>query len=517
MLKQMNRPLSFLIVSALSAGGILTSCSEDTLNGALSLPDDTPSSVTLDCADAIEIIPVKAEGEWKASVVYDDTRASEGECFWLGLLDNNGKGDYELNYVVDANNTDKPRSAKIVLTSGKESLEYRVTQLPVGSGDDNDEMDLSKFKTQIPIGSGLRMTNANGEKLQNILLGKIYNLNKLKPTKRVKELIDKFDLDPESYYSCDTAKHVDVSLTSSSDIQYNSRLIGANLKVNVAYGIFKLNLNGDFRMFGSSNDSIVTFSTISTPLLGTYTLDEEEVDGAVEAIMEATDQTEKDRDAALRLLFSNNFLQIRDSIETLVAGSASYSSATPGSPLNKMLDLLDRNFGPAYIHSAGVGGSAELVYSTKYSNATDTMNIHGDLTLGLNAVLNLDVAASADYISKMQSRIKENSFRCRIKGGDMIKATDLVNKFADLITPDSQVEPKVVADQLTTWVKSLTLGNSTCTTYYPVPIWTLFSVGAQKQLMRYFYDRYPNDSDNKCPYPFDVRAQIVNSSEWDGK
>lgn len=512
----MNKTLSLITVCALSTGGALTSCSEDTLNSALSLPDDTPSFVTLGCKDAIEIIPVKAEGEWKASVVYDDAPNSEEKCFWLGLLDNNGKGDSELNYVVDANNTTSPRSAKIVLTSGKESLEYTVTQLPVGTGDDNDDMDLSKFKTQIPIGSGLRMTNAKSEKFQNILLGKVYTLNKLKPTKRVNELIKQFNLDPENYYSCETVTDIDVSLTSSEDIQYNSRLIGANLKVNVAYGIFKLNLNGDFRMFGSSNDSIVTFSTISTPLLGTYTLDEEEIDGAFNDIMDATDQPEQDRNAALRLLFSNNFLQIRDSIETLVAGGARYSSTTPGDALNKMLDLLDKDFGPAYIHSAGVGGSAELVYSTNYSNATDTMNIHGDLTLGLNAVLNLDVAASADYISKMQSRIKENSFRCRIKGGDMTQASALVNKFAGLLSPDSQVKPEVVAEQLDAWVQTLTLDKATCIDYYPVPIWTLFSADAQKQLLRYFYDRYPNDSDNKCPYPFDVRAQIVNSSEWDG-
>lgn len=316
----MNKTLSLITVCALSTGGALTSCSEDTLNSALSLPDDTPSFVTLGCKDAIEIIPVKAEGEWKASVVYDDATNSEEKCFCLGLLDNNGKGDSELNYVVDANNTTSPRSAKIVLTSGKESLKYTVTQLPVGIGDDNDDMDLSKFEKQIPIGSGVCMTNSKNEKLQNILLNQVYTLDKLGSSrKKVKELIDKFNLDPGSYYSSSTTTDIKVSLTSSEDIQKNSRLIGANLKVNVAYGIFKLNLNGDFKMFGSSNDSIVTFSTVSTPVLGSYTLKESELNGAVTDIMESEDQTEKDKAAALRLIFSNNFLQVRDSIEKLVA------------------------------------------------------------------------------------------------------------------------------------------------------------------------------------------------------
>lgn len=513
----MNKTISLITVCALSTGGILTSCSEDTLNSSLSLPDDTPSFVTLGCKDAIEIIPVKAEGEWKATVVYDDAPNSENKCLWLGLLDNNGKGDSELNYVVDANNTTSPRSAKIVLTSGKESLEYTVTQLPVGTGDDNDDMDLSKFEEQIPIGSGLRMTNSKNDKLQNILLNQVYTLDKLGSSrKKVKELIDKFDLDPGSYYSSSTTPDIKVSLTSSQDIQYNSRLIGANLKVNVAYGIFKLNLNGDFRMFGSSTDSIVTFSTVSTPVLGSYTLRESKLNETVGYIMESEDQTEEDKAAALRLIFSNNFLQIRDSIENLVAGGARYSSTSSDAPLLEMLSNLDNNFGPAYIHSVGMGGSAELVYSTNYSNATDTMNIHGDMTLGLNAVLNLDVAASADYISKMQSRLKENSFQCRIKGGKISEASALINKFAALLSPDSKVDAKTVNEQLNTWVGSLTMDNATCVDYYPVPIWTLFSPNARKQLLRFFYDRYPNNNDNSCPYPFDVRAQIVNSSEWDG-
>lgn len=204
-------------VVAIVFAAAFSSCSDETLVGSISLPDGTPSQVTLSCENVLMSVPVEASGDWTAKIVYDSssqTKDSKESSGWLGLITESGKGNATIDYTVDANNTPDLRNATIVITSGDETIEYKVLQQPVNYGDDNEDIDMSMFKQQVPLGYGIRMRKVvNSNDVSNILLGHVITVNGLSTkSSKVKALVDKFELSPSEYVSVDSANEVSATL-----------------------------------------------------------------------------------------------------------------------------------------------------------------------------------------------------------------------------------------------------------------------------------------------------------------
>lgn len=504
-------------IIAAALGLTLSSCSDDVVESILTLPEGTSSELTLDCASAVQSLPVQANGAWTATVVYDDATDAKYPDVWIGLLTPKGKGNGTINFVVDANNSEAYRNAKIVLASGNKSLEYKIGQQPVSFGDDNADIDMSMFnKSEVPLGFGIKMRNTTGTRdISNVLLGQVLNLNSLVANDdEVKKLVEEFKLKPQSYVSVNTNVETDINLVKKKSIEASSRKIGANLKVTVAYGMFKLNLNGNFKMFGESNNSIVNFSAMSAPIKGIYSISQVDINSAFAKLKDAdgdNEATKENKAAARTLLFSQNFIVLRDTIEKLVANGAALDTLEMNTEceLYEAIKTLDQKFGPAYITNAEVGGSAELNYLYSYQTASDTLGIDGKLSVGFNSLLNFNADAEASYDNNIKSYLEESQFQCKIKGGDAKAAEELSNDLADLMDSEATIKASTVQKSIRKWSNSLNLDNSTCVSYTPEPIWTLFSTKAAKELKKYFWYRYPNNGD-KCPYPYDVRNIIQN-------
>lgn len=511
----MKKKSFYANVAVLVFAATFTSCSSDeVLSNSISLPDGTPAQVTLDCENGLMSLPVEASGDWTAKVVYDGgSRADDsGQIDWLGLVTESGNGNATIDYVVDSNNSSDVRSATIVLTSGDKTVEYKVMQQPVGYGEDNDEIDMSMFGKQIPLGYGIRMQKPDGgDKPNNILLNQVVTLNRLSgKSKRIQDLIEKFGLSPSDYYSVDSTAEESSTLVSKASVEASMREILANLKVTVAYGMFKLNLNGNFRMFGSSDDQNYNFSAMAAPKKGEVQIEQGALNFDLASLedMDGDDaKTTNDKAFARMLILSNNFLKLRDSIEYYVAKGQIYKKGETNDLYNQ-IRRLDNAFGPAYITRAEMGGTAELNYLVSKREGADTLKIHGDLTFGLNALLKLDVSASADYENAMKSYLKECSFNYRIKGGSTKEIGRFKTNIAKLMKEDAEIDLATMQETISDWSNSLTFGNATCVSYGPEPIWNLFSDEAAEQLMHYFWDRYPNNGD-ACPWTYDVRHIIT--------
>lgn len=515
----MKKTLSLLAGISFVLSAALTSCSDDEVENVIAFPEGTPTDVILGYSNEIQSIPLQANGDWTAKVEYDGVTDPDVAPEWLGLMSEEGTGNATLQFVADANNTTAYRSARIILQSGDKTLEYKVSQQPYGFGEDNDNLDMSMFGSRIPLGYGIRMrpASSSNDNTMNMLLSQVIMLDGFKDNNPLhKELIDAFHLDPQSYVRTDTTTNATMDVAYKEACDSTSRLIGAKLKVTVAYGLFKLNLNGSFRMFGGSTDSTYCFSALSTPNKGEFILNESALNFDLATIAERKEDTSDDpkykdlKDKAKRaesLILSNGFIKLRDAIEKEVADNKVYEK-NGKDPLSRKLKALDTQFGPAYIRSANIGASAELTYNFTRQENTDTMKIHGDLTLGLNSLLSLDVTASADYNNYMKSHMQEAAFRYRIKGGDAIAANAMGSDLARLMSADTQITAETVTQKLNEWSKTVNSKNATCISYCPTPIWTLFSDEAAYQVMRYFWDAYPNNDDGSCPYTFDVQRQI---------
>lgn len=516
----MKKSLSLLAGVGFVLCAALSSCSDDVVENVITLPEGIPTEVTLGYNNGIQSIPLQATGDWTAKVEYDGVTDPDLAPEWLGLMSETGTGNATLQFVADANNTTTYRSARIILQSGGKTLEYKVGQKPYGFGEDNANLDMSMFGSRIPLGYGIRMRPASSsdDNTMNMLLSQVIVPDGFNDSPSQKALIDAFDLSPQNYVRTDTTTNVTMDVVDKEACDISSRQIGAELKVTVAYGLFKLNLNGNFRMFGGSTDSTYCYSAMSTPNKGMFTLNESALNYDLASIAECKANTsETPEDSSLKgkakkaeaLILSNSFIKLRDAIEKEVANGNEYDE-TGRNMLTKKIRALDTQFGPAYIRSASIGASAELTYNFTKQENTDTMKIHGDLTLGLNSLLSLNVSASADYNNYMKSHMQEAAFRYRIKGGSTDAAYSMGSDLARLMNANSQITPETVTQKLNAWAQTVNTKNATCISYYPTPIWTLFSDEAAYQLMRYFWDAYPNTADGKCPYTFDVQRQIEN-------
>ena len=407
----------FMAASLLSLAMSLASCSDDDQKFGLSLPEGTENTITLDYTNTLKTIKLDADSHWNASVVYAD----EEDDGWIGLLDDNGEGSGEINFVVDANTSNDLRVAKIIIASGENKIEYTVNQNPVNADGENGELDMSKFGKSIPLGFGMKV--AKGRASSGMTMGQVLVLDSYKENSTFKKYAEELNLNPAGY----------VDETRTTEVEQMKR-------------------------------------------------------------------------AAQKMLLSSSFIKIRDEIETLV-------SQKDANKLQKKLDELNKKFGPAYITQANVGGSIELNYIFKEENGTDTLNIHGDLHFGLNALLSLNVSAEAQYMNGMNTHIQSSIFQSRVKGGTIKAASDVNKKFAGLISKKGEetVSFEKMISSIDGWyesVKADTVETITCTDYYPAPIWELFSEDAEDVLKEYFKKKYPNNEDGSCPYTFDIQEMV---------
>ena len=494
----------FMAASLLSLAMSLASCSEDDQKFGLSLPEGTENTITLDYTNTLKTIKLDADSHWNASVVYAD----EEDDGWIGLLDDNGEGSGEINFVVDANTSNDLRVAKIIIASGENKIEYTVNQNPVNADGENGELDMSKFGKSIPLGFGMKV--AKGRASSGMTMGQVLVLDSYKENSTFKKYAEELNLNPAGYVDETRTTEVETQMLYESNCESNSRNITANLEVNVAYGLFKLGLNGSFKMFGSSTDTTFNYSVAANRKVGKYSVNLGKVMDDYDFLTTPNEDDDKGieqmKRAAQKMLLSSSFIKIRDEIETLV-------SQKDANKLQKKLDELNKKFGPAYITQANVGGSIELNYIFKEENGTDTLNIHGDLHFGLNALLSLNVSAEAQYMNGMNTHIQSSIFQSRVKGGTIKAASDVNKKFAGLISKKGEetVSFEKMISSIDGWyesVKADTVETITCTDYYPAPIWELFSEDAEDVLKEYFKKKYPNNEDGSCPYTFDIQEMV---------
>lgn len=494
----------FMAVSLLSLAMSLASCSDDDQKFGLSLPEGTENTITLDYTNTLKTIKLDADSHWNASVVYAD----EEDDGWIGLLDENGEGSGEINFVVDANTSNDLRVAKIIIASGENKIEYTVNQNPVGADGENGELDMSKFGGSIPLGYGMKVTKGGAS--SGLTMGQILVLNSYKENSTFKKYAEELNLNPAGYVNETRTTDVTTEMLEKTSCEEHSRDILANLKVNVAYGLFKLNLNGSFKMFGSSTDTTYSYSVTANRTISNYSVNQDGVMNDYDFLTTPNEDDDKGikqmKLAAQKMLLSSSFIKIRDEIETLV-------SQKDANKLQKKLDELNKKFGPAYITQANVGGSIELNYIFKEENATDTIKIHGDLGIGINALLSVDVSAKASYMNGMHSHIQNSIFQSRVKGGTIKAASDINKNFAKLISNGGKdtISFEKMITSIDTWYESVnadTVETITCTDYYPAPIWNLFSEDAEDVLKEYFKKKYPNNEDGSCPYTFDIQEMV---------
>lgn len=508
--------ISHLWGAALAAGMalIIAGCSDSVTDQTnLSFPDGVESQITLSPANNFYSIPVKCGGAWTAKVAFSG--ASDDELPWLTIFDDEGTGDQQISYVVDANSDFGARTAVVTITSGDQTIDYTIVQNPLGAGDENDAIDYGMFAQTIPLGHAIRMEYSAGQKL--VTGAQLFVLKSIAQDQQFPALVDEFFLSPGMYVNKGHLTDVKTTMESGAQLQSQSRDIGAHLKLNISYAAFKLDINGDFRLFGSSTANEITYCTVGNRPVGNYSLDMDAINDDWELLADEEDddaQTKKKKTKARNCIMSSKFITARANIKKYIAAGEKY---VPGqvNNLSKALDQLNKTFGPVFAGSIDVGANADLQFLYRHEEGADTMQIHGDIHFGLNSMFSCDVTASADYNNYMHSKIDKNSLYIGTRGGAFAAGTAMRTEFTNLISqdPSKPADTGALVAALEKWYDSVNIDDPStfaCINYYPTGIWTLFDDedGSIAVVMEYFRNKYPNRADGSCPYTVDIQAMI---------
>ena len=466
----------------------LASCSDDDNDPTINFPEGTVNSLTTGYEEGEFTIPVLATGDWKATVVPED-------AYWLSLITTEGKGNGNVTYLVEPNASDEYRKAQIVLTAGKQTLTYEVTQTSLSTSGDEEaqngaETDYSMFGSSVPVGYGMHIKG--NSTMKKFAANQIFSLNQLLKNNELADYHDRVEVED--------IPTDQIKLASAKEFKEQDRSIKANLSVNVQYGMFKLGLKGAFKMSGASTDSTFVYSTVTS-------VPSQEVSFQHKSLLNAY----KDIPNNLKAYVMNqSFVVIRDSIQTLVKKGKKMED----SELKKQLENLNEDYGPVFCTSATLGGNANISLSLGKETATDTLAISGTLNAAFSGLFSLDVEASASYLNQASSYIENSQIDIVITGGSKKGRTDLIKAFGNIVKPGantSQMNDALI-DKISDWADTINPEDSktfTCTEYALTGIWELFTDKEAQQVVKdYMASIYPNQEDDVSPYLVNIQTMV---------
>lgn len=488
---------TLLPVSALVLGLGLTACSDSDSEALLQLPDGISSQVQLGGNPAFCTLPIEAKGEWTVSVVNDDDD-------WLMPVVSKGTGNKQLLVSVDRNYGNESRSAQVRFSSGGENVDFTIVQGTYNEGADGAN---SVIKDNL-LSYGIDLNNSKGAtEIESMVKEMVLS-----------EAISSSggSVDSQDYVSETKINKYSVEVSNFSQLEKMESDITASLSVNMSFGMFKLGLNGDFKMYGASKDSTVSYAAnVIDPklrvMLKTGNLYEYVApwDPELYDADDPDEMKEEQYNTMRQTIFSTTFLSNYQKIVNLVDNNqltvANYSS---NKSLKNYLGRLKNRIGAVMITGVTKGGNINIDFKVNEQTSSDTMRINGKLDASFTSIFSLNADAAATYLKESSSVTKGSTLSIHATGGTLSAGKDLASALTYMMTTE-QTDFRTAVDniltQIVTWDETLTSDNCGITNVTVMPIWDLFDGEAAEIVKHYMKSQYPNAEDGSCPYLFNVQ------------
>lgn len=450
----------------------LTGCSSSDDVASISAPSGVATTQTIDVLNAFYRLPIQSQGKWTASVLGDDSD-------WIYLVQKEGTGNGEVLLSVDCNFSDAQRSAVVRITDETGYVDYTIAQPNAETnGDTNGEADVQYSNSG--LGMGLYIDSQGGEStVYSMMSQQIFNFQEMGDSlvSKLGNFVTSRDMSRENV----TTKDFTQGESSGTDIT-------ADLSVNIKYGLFNLDLTGNFHMYGSSKDSTSTWAaSVSRPM--TYNqLGYSQISGKYPWKKEMDEEYKTIR----ACLFSAEFLNLQDQIEELIIEG----KTTDDEELKGLLDELNDEFGPAFINSVTLGGVVDIDFQRSESQSSDSLDISGTLGVGFNSLFSINVQASAEYLRQAKSLTTGGTLNINISGGSIQAQNKLIGEIGKICSDGYDVTK--IINAITDWNSTITVANSEISDVTVNGIWNLFSSSAKSKVKAYIKSKYPTkDADGK--------------------
>ena len=462
---------------------VAVSCSEKDDLGAIIQPNDEEALCRVWAEETITSFSIKAEGDWSASVISEDSE-------WVYLITTKGNGNGDVLFSVGENDGEIAREAVVRISNATSHADYTIRQFV-----DNDN---TQYQQTSDLGFGVNVNPTDGnDGIHNFKKTSIFKNN-------VFNNPDYVYLYNKSKFTCE--------LQDMVEYQNEERNIGANLKLDISYGLFKLGLSGSFKMYGAQKDSSRCYGAVVKYPVRTLKFN---YSGMDDYLSINDDDLQHNEERAEH--FNSAFLNYHDNIEKLVEDGTELTWAPkkdkndPQWQLWNNLELLNKKYGPMFITSVEYGGSAEIDFRVTESVSTDTLAIRGKLNASFNRLFSFDVEVAATYDNYVKGFMKGSTLRVTVNGGSLSAQKKLTDSLAPLTTGKDFNVP-TITEALVVWAESVKSESSDieATSFSTMAIWELFTDDAADVIKEYFKQKYPNTKDEKgnvvCPYAFNVEA-----------
>lgn len=414
-------------------------------------------------------ISVKAKGDWKASL--------PESCDWAVVMNENGTDNGEVEVYIESNYTGDNRNTQLTVSNGEQEYKVNLKQdntlggMPVN----NDETDC--YFINVASSKGLGMG---------------YDLDKFKAKsavvnlKAIQKLMEEDDVTYYGMYVSNPRSELVAKDVNIDSIETKKDSLGVRLSLTVAYGTFKLGIEGGYHGTEDRITNAKRFRTAANyPTLETMIDYSSVVANYYDAIAkEATDY----RKSLLTPGFVRKSKAITDAL-----GSSTVANYNENSKLVAAVKNLIDTYGPAVTVGSEMGGMFALEFEydsiyTKEEMGLDSAKLKLAVGVGL---FSLDADVAASYIKTASDVLQKSVCSCLIKGGAQEGQSAIYKTFKDQAYTS-------LNDAVAGWVKGLTTNDNKSTNNAEVievqyePIWT-FLEGEVADIVRdYVTKRYPN-------------------------
>lgn len=456
----------------MALGTAFVSCQDDVVDELiLGTGEDGAKEVTINRIGGIIELPIVTNTEWKASLPTD--------CDWVGLSDSIGTGNHLLKIFVDYNDPRfaEERRVDLMVTAGDQTKSIRVRQyVGITDGENaayiNDSIGFNDLYLTRGLGLGVNIAPTSETDLLKYPLFNKSTLDELaKKDAKYKNVITETS-DPQ------LIGNVGVKDT----LEKRPQKLNIEATINVAYGLFKLDIHGSYKMgkftdannykFDVAYDVPRVMATADGPTL------EALADDTPNANYAFTPGFVKARQTVITSLDKAELSD--DELDKLASGDKSAWNASKLRSVRNALTKLNDNYGAFYVSRTKLGGSCTMHIECDTTALMDTTIVNGDIAASFkNGMLDVSADVKAEYSNIASVVLRKGAYAFSIRGGSAQSNQDLT---LALNVDKSQINVGGINKELANWIGTVpteltsneALQNMAVIEMGYMPIWSLF-------------------------------------------
>lgn len=413
------------------------------------------SQITLDRLGGDCSVNIKGDGEWYIEV----EKVAEDELEWIMPIQEKGSGNAKVEFIVDHNLSGVSRKSEVkIVSKGGEAKTFTVLQTELLNGAPLDNDDTDYYDAFVTKGLGL------GFDIKNVKI----MTNSIFKTSAIENLLKDGKL--SDLYSEQKLSGQGMHILDQDSIVNKQDSIGVDLSVNISFGKFKLNIQGEYH----SSEKLKTWNkTYHTQISVPHYRSALQYDNIVASYLDTNIDSE-----IRKKIFTSGFAGKMRALRKKLPKTNEYNTKEDVKTVKRLLQSLDRAYGPVFVSSSVMGGEIMIQLKADTTLIDEQLKITGKVNMAIKSVVSIEANINAAYQKAGEEILKNSNVKFVISGGSRNTQNGVVNKIVEV----EKLNSETIRQAVDKWSESIILdpkneGNNTAEVINieVTPIWVLFA------------------------------------------